>query len=61
MGINLTTDEQLEIMRKQLANFDDLWDKMRYMKMAFDADPEFTKEARDIIRGEIAREMTHEN
>lgn len=53
----LTLEEQIEIMEKQLRNFDSLWDKMRYMNEMFDSDPMFTKEARDIVRGNIAKTL----
>ena len=50
----MNTEKQIEIMESQLSNFDDLMEKMRYMSMMFDKDPEFTQEARDIVRGNIS-------
>ena len=44
-------------MEAQLSNFSDLMEKMQYMSMAFDPDPEFTKEARDIVRGNICKSL----
>lgn len=54
----MNTEQQIEIMEKQLSNFDGLMDKMQYMSMAFDPDPEFTKEARDIVRSNISKSLT---
>ena len=44
-------------MTAQLSNFDGLMEKMQYMSMMFDPDPEFTQEARDIIRGNICKAL----
>lgn len=49
--------KQIEIMTAQLSNFDGLMEKMQYMSMMFDPDPEFTQEARDIIRGNICKAL----
>lgn len=50
----MTLDEQLSIMRGQLSNFDTLLEKLSWMSMGFDPDPDFTLEARNIIRHELA-------
>lgn len=53
-----TVERQVEIMETQLGLFNSLLEKMAYMSMAFDKDPEFTKEARDIVRSNVCRELT---
>lgn len=53
----LTLERQVEIMEAQLSNFETLLEKMQYMSMFFDPDPEFTRQARDIVRGNIAKEL----
>ena len=53
----MTIERQIEIMEKQLANFNGLMEKMQYMSMAFDPDPEFTQEARDIVRSNICKTL----
>lgn len=50
-------DEQIRIIKSQLSAFDSLMEKMCYMSNFFDPDPEFTKEARDIVRSDIAKEL----
>ena len=52
-----TTERQIEIMEAQLSNFDNLMEKMQYMSEFFDKDPDFSKEARDIVRSNIIRGM----
>jgi len=52
-----TIERQVEIMQAQLSNFDSLLEKMQYMSEFFDKDPDFTKEARDIVRSNIIRSM----
>ena len=52
-----TVERQVEIMEKQLSNFDSLKEKMQYMNGFFDPDPDFTREARDIVRSNIARSL----
>ena len=54
---SMTQERQIEIMEKQLSNFDTLWDKMAYMANFFDPDPEFTEEARNIVRSNIAKTL----
>jgi hypothetical protein len=56
----MTLDEQLLIMRAQLQSFDSVMEKIMYLGNFFDPDPEFTQEARDIIRGEICKESKEE-
>jgi hypothetical protein len=53
----MKTEEQIKIMEVQLSNFPSLLEKMQYMSMMFDPDPEFTKEARDIVRGNICKSI----
>ena len=53
-----TVERQVEIMEKQLSNFDSLMEKMQYMSGIFDPDPDFTREALDIVRSNIARSIT---
>jgi hypothetical protein len=54
-------DEQVRIMEGQLRCFDGLLDKMAYLTKFFDPDPEFTKEARDIVRSNVVRSMEKRN
>lgn len=54
----MNTERQVEIMESQLSNFSDLLEKMQYMSMAFDPDPEFTQEARNIVRGNISKALS---
>lgn len=54
----MTLDEQLRIMRGQLSNFDTLLEKLSWMSMGFDPDPDFTLEARNLIRHELAQEQS---
>ena len=53
----MNIEKQIEIMEAQLSNFDGLMEKMQYMSMMFDPDPEFTKEARDIVRSNICKTL----
>lgn len=53
----MTLEQQVKTMEAQLSNFDSLLEKMQYMNFAFDPDPEFTREARDIVRGNICKEL----
>ena len=50
-------ERQIEIMKAQLSSLDNLLEKMAYMNMAFDNDPEYTQEARDIVRGYICSKI----
>ena len=54
-----TTEQQVEIMESQLSCFDNLMEKMQYMSEFFDPDPDFSKEARDIVRGNICKAITN--
>lgn len=53
----MTIDEQVKIMETQLSNFETLLEQMQYMSMMFDPDPEFTQQARDIVRSNISRKL----
>ena len=55
-----TVDRQVKIIEAQLSNFGSLMEKMHYMSEFFDNDPEFTREARDIVRGNICKTLTKE-
>jgi len=57
--MKLTIEEQIEIMETHLGCFENLMEKMRYMSEFFDPDPEFTKEARNIVRGNISRVLAN--
>jgi len=57
---HMNLETQLRIMRAQLQSFDTL-EKIMYLSNFFDPDPEFTQEARDIIRGEICQESKDES
>lgn len=47
--------EQVEIIEKQLANFDNLFDKLHWLTIGFDPDPAYSKEATNIVRGNLVR------
>jgi len=53
----MSIDRQVEIMEAQLKNFNSLMEKMHYMSAFFDPDPEFEREARDIVRGNISKNL----
>lgn len=53
----MTVDEQVRIMELQISNFDTLLEKASWLSMAFDPDPEYSKEARDIVRGNLSTEL----
>ena len=53
----MNTEKQIEIMEKQLSAFDDVLEKLQYMSFAFDTDPEFTQEARDVVRSNISKSL----
>ncbi len=57
---SFTIEEQVEIMEKQIhspeANFT-LVEKMQYLIEYFGNDPEFSKEAADIVRSNICRKL----
>jgi hypothetical protein len=53
----MNKEKQIKIMETQLSNFPDLMEKMKYMSMMFDRDPDFTQEARDIVRGNICKTL----
>jgi hypothetical protein len=56
--MGLSKKEQIRIMEAQLANFDTLIEKMSYMSRWFDIDPDFHKEARDIVRSNISKTLS---
>ena len=51
----MTLDEQVQVMETQLSNFSTLMDKLIYLSFFFDPDPEFTLEARNLVRSNIAK------
>ena len=53
-------ERQVEIMEGQLRCFENLMEKMQYMSEFFDPDPEFKKEARDIVRGNICKTISRD-
>jgi len=53
----MSIQEQVKIMKLHLDNFDTLLEKMNYMYQIFDNDPEYSKEARGIVRGDIAKDL----
>jgi len=61
--LDFAIEEQVEIMEKQIhspeANFT-LMEKMQYLTEYFGNDPMFSKEAADIVRSNICKEMKKE-
>ncbi len=53
----MNIDEQVRIMELQMSHFDTLFEKVSWLSMAFDTDPTYTKEARDIVRGNLCKEL----
>ncbi len=53
----MNEQEQVKIMETQLSNFTKLMEKLQYMSMMFDRDPMFTQRARDIVRGNISKQL----
>lgn len=53
----MTIEKQIEIMETQLGAFDTLVQKVSYLSYFFDPDPEFSQEARDIVRSNICKEV----
>lgn len=51
----MNIDRQVEIMRKQLEAFDGLMEKAQYLARFFDPDPQFSQEARSIIRADLCK------
>ncbi len=51
---------QVEIMEKFLEAFPMLLDKTYVLNHLFDNDPEYTKEARDIVRGNISKKLSND-
>lgn len=56
----MKVEVQVEIIESRLNCFDTLIDKLNYMNMFFDRDPEFTKEAKDIVRSNMCKEAKYE-
>ncbi len=54
----MNIEQQVKIMETQLGNFDSLIEKMQYMSGFFDPDPEFTEKARNIVRGNMCKELS---
>lgn len=48
---------QVEIIEGQLAHLDTLTEKMQYLTEFFQPDPDFTKEATDIVRSNICKTL----
>ncbi len=57
--MTLSKEDQIRIITTQLSLLDTLREKMQYMTEFFDTDPAFSKEARDFVRSEIAKTLTH--
>lgn len=53
----MSIEEQVSMMEGQLEHLGSLWEKMHYMTEYLSNDPEFSKEARDIVRNNIARDL----
>jgi hypothetical protein len=53
----MNIERQVEIMESQMSCFENLMEKMQYMSEFFAPDPEFTKEARDIVISNIAKKL----
>ncbi len=53
----MTIEKQIKIMETQLRAFDTLLQKVSYLTYFFDPDPEYSQEARDIVRGNICKEF----
>jgi len=51
----MNIEYQVKIMEAQLSYFDSLMEKMQYLTEFFGPDPEFTKEAQNIVRSNICR------
>ncbi len=56
----MSIEEQVRIMEIQLGFFGTLFGKMQYMSQAFDPDPDFTKEARDIVRSNLCKTKSND-
>lgn len=49
--------EQVRIMELQISNFDTLLEKLGWLSMAFDPDPAYTQEARNIVHSNLSRAL----
>ena len=56
----MSIEEQVRIMEKQLEFFGTPFGKMQYMNQFFDQDPEYTKEARDIVRSNLCKTLSND-
>lgn len=54
----MSIERQVEIMETQLSNFTGLMEKLTYLHNFFDADPQFSQRARDIVRSNLCREYS---
>jgi len=53
----MSIDEQVRIMELQISHFDTLLEKVQWLSIAFDPDPDYSQEARNIVRGNICKEL----
>lgn len=53
----MTVDEQVEVIEKQISNFDTILEKVRWITIGFDPDPAFSREATDIVRGKLSQQL----
>jgi hypothetical protein len=50
-----TINKQVEIIEKQLSNFDTLIDKLKYLTDFFGNDPEYSQESLNIVRSNLCK------
>ena len=48
-------NKQVEIIEKQISNFETVLDKMQYISMAFKPDPSFSQDAIDEVISNICK------
>lgn len=53
----MNINEQVRIMELQISHFDTLLEKLSWLSMAFDPDPSYSQEARNIVRGNLSTEL----
>ena len=53
----MNLEAQVRIMESHISNFDNLLEKLQYLKEFFGNDPEYTKEAHNIVIGNIAKSL----
>ena len=56
--MNLET--QISIMRTQLSAFNGIGEKLYYLTMFFGPDPEFSEEAKQVIRADLSKKREEE-